>query len=321
MKQLARIVVIAGLLAMPGLTADVDDFNPRVVIKRPFPAIVSPKTVSATEANNDLRPQELVIGLEINGEARAYPVNMLCRPNREIVTDTVGGKRVAVTWCHLCHNGLIFQAEHKGKPLTFVVSGMLWKRNLVMRDQETGSLWSHMLGKCMRGKLKGVELDKIPCQITTWKGWVAQHPKSRSLMMTRTMDRYEKSFYKDLGKFVIIHSSLGRARAWRLSDLNTSSVVNDTFGKRPLLVVYDARTTSAQVYARSRPEHPTLTFTAIDNDTMTDAETGSTWRRNSATAVAGPLKGQALTPLVGVMAFAKAWDSFYPNGTLWSPKR
>jgi len=41
---------------------------------------------------------ELVLGLELNGEARAYPINMLTGPSREIINDTLGGIPIAATW-------------------------------------------------------------------------------------------------------------------------------------------------------------------------------------------------------------------------------
>jgi hypothetical protein len=318
MNRIGLIVSLMLICVCP-IGAAADDFKPKVVIKRPFPAIVTPRTVTANKAAGKIRAQELVIGVTLNGEARAYPVNMLCRPNREIVTDEVGGERIAITWCHLCHNGLVFHAEHDGKPLTLVVSGMLWKRNLVMQDQETKSLWSHMFGRCMQGKMKGVTLKKVPCVITTWEDWLARHPETSSLMLERTMDRYEKAFYRDLSKFVVIHSSLGRGRAWRLSDLKQTPLVNDRFGKRPLLVVYDAKSTAARLYAAWLPDHPQLTFQSLADGMMKDSETGSSWKPATGEAVAGPLKGKSLKPLVGVMAYQKAWAAFYPRGTMWAP--
>jgi arylsulfatase A-like enzyme len=306
--------------AISSSAQEADEFNPRMVIKRPFRAIVNPNTVDITEAKREIRADELVIGITINGESRAYPVNMLCQPSREIVTDVVGGKRIAVTWCHLCHNALVFIADHDGKPLTLVVSGMLWKRNLVMRDQETDSLWSHMLGRCMRGKLKGVELETLPSEITTWADWSTRNPDTSCLLMRRTMERYEKEFYQDLSRFVLVHSKWNDARAWRLSDLAKRPVLNDEFQQQPLLVVYDADSTSARVYVRSVKGYPTLHFEATGEGRMTDRETGSIWDSKTATAVSGELKGRTLSSLVGTMAFEKAFQQFYPKGTLWSGK-
>ena len=67
-----------------------------VLPKDAIPAIDSPQFVSAGEAAAWMRPEELVIGLSINGDNRAYPINMLSR--HEIVNDVVAGRPVAVTW-------------------------------------------------------------------------------------------------------------------------------------------------------------------------------------------------------------------------------
>jgi hypothetical protein len=299
---------------------EVGDFNPKRVIDRVFPAIIDPNAVSAAEAESKVRPNELVIGVVMGGQARAYPVNMLCQPSREIVTDTLGGERIAVTWCHLCHNGLVFRAEHDGKPVTLVVSGMLWKRNLVMQDIETTSLWSHMLGRGMQGAMAGVTLEGVPCEITTWEDWVARHPDTTSLLLSRTMERYEKGFYEDLANFVVIYSALGKARAWRFSDLKDNLIVNDRFEGRPLLVLFDAGSTSARIFSRSLSSSPgerILTFEAAGSEGMKDVETGTIWERDTATAISGPLVGTSLVPLVGTMANEKAWQSFYPGGSVW----
>lgn len=73
-------------------------FKPKVVIPRAFPAIVKPKSSTVEEGRAKLRPDELVLGVEVNGVARAYPINMLTGPQREIVNDELGGQPIAATW-------------------------------------------------------------------------------------------------------------------------------------------------------------------------------------------------------------------------------
>ena len=73
------------------------DFKPKVLMKAQKP-IVDIKFISVTEANVILNPDDLVIGININGDARAYPISMLTGPHREIFNQTVGGKPIAITW-------------------------------------------------------------------------------------------------------------------------------------------------------------------------------------------------------------------------------
>ena len=73
------------------------DFKPRRVLKAQ-PAITSPKTLAVEQVKDQVTDEELVIGLELNGQARAYPINMLTGPRREIINDTIGGTPIAATW-------------------------------------------------------------------------------------------------------------------------------------------------------------------------------------------------------------------------------
>ena len=79
-------------------SADPTEFNPRVVIRRSFPAITNPPVVTAAEADEQLLDEELVLGVTAGDKSRAYPINMLTGPQREIINDTLGGHAIAATW-------------------------------------------------------------------------------------------------------------------------------------------------------------------------------------------------------------------------------
>ena len=74
------------------------EFNPQVVIDHPFPAITEFPTLAASEVGDRLQDNELVLGVVVNGKPRAYPINMLTGPRREILNDTLGGRPIAATW-------------------------------------------------------------------------------------------------------------------------------------------------------------------------------------------------------------------------------
>jgi hypothetical protein len=74
------------------------EFNPRTVIPRAFPAIIDAPFLKATEVKDEVLPDELVLGVVIGDDARVYPINQLTGPKREIINDTVGGRRIAATW-------------------------------------------------------------------------------------------------------------------------------------------------------------------------------------------------------------------------------
>ena len=88
---------LAVWLAASGVVLAAPEFTPRQVVK-PFEAIRDPKIVPAAKAGDWVRDDELVLGVVVNGAARAYPINMLTSPTREIINDKLGGRAIAATW-------------------------------------------------------------------------------------------------------------------------------------------------------------------------------------------------------------------------------
>ena len=80
-----------------GDTDSTPAFNP-VLVVRPFPAITDAPVIAAREVSDQVVDKELVLGAVVNGEARAYPINMLTGPSREIINDTLGNRAIAATW-------------------------------------------------------------------------------------------------------------------------------------------------------------------------------------------------------------------------------
>ncbi len=98
---LRRILPFLALLVAAGVgqSAESRDFRPRVVINRAFPAITNTPVIAASAAGEQVvRDKDLVLGVTVNGESRAYPINMLTGPRREIINDELGGRAIAATW-------------------------------------------------------------------------------------------------------------------------------------------------------------------------------------------------------------------------------
>lgn len=77
-------------------TAQSIEYTPRVVLANPVRPITHPPIVEASASR--VQPNDLVIGVEFNGDARAYPINQLTGPSREIINDHLGGSAIAATW-------------------------------------------------------------------------------------------------------------------------------------------------------------------------------------------------------------------------------
>lgn len=194
---------------------------------------------------------------------------------------------------------------------------MLWQRSLVMQDQETGSLWSHILGEAMQGPLAGATLEAIPSSMTTWGAWKRTHPKTTVLNLSRTVQAYTKDFYQRPEAFLFGIVLDGQPRAYGLAVLQQHPVVQDEIADTPVLVWFDPASVSAQMYRRQLGDQ-VLTFRA-SGGRLEDEQTGSTWDGRTGRAIAGPAKGKRLEALPVIMSFRKAWKVFHPDSTDWRP--
>lgn len=148
-----------------------------------IPALTDPAVVSADESG--LNAADRVIGVEIAGEARAYPLRILNW--HEIVNDTLGGQPIAVTYCPLCDSAVVFDREIGDQVREFGVSGLLYNSNVLMYDRqedpERESLWSQLMFAAVVGPAaeEGLELEMLPAQFTTWEAWSERFPDTTSL--------------------------------------------------------------------------------------------------------------------------------------------
>ena len=144
-----------------------------------IPSIDDPSFV-ALDAYDELDDREPVIGLEIEGDARAYPLRVLTW--HEIVNDTVGGLPVIVTYCPLCNAALVFDRRLDGEPVEFGTTGKLRNSDLVMYDRETESWWQQFTGEAIVGDRLGERLALVPSRLESWGEFKARHPEGKVLV-------------------------------------------------------------------------------------------------------------------------------------------
>jgi len=312
-----------------------------------IPAIDRPVFVAPGAADAWLAAREPVVALEVNGDARAYPLQILVW--HEIVNDTVGGRPVAVTYCPLCNAALVFERVVDGTTLDFGTSGMLYRSDLVMYDRQTHSLWAQMEGRAIVGARAGTRLRLVPAATLAYGEWKAAHPTGRVLSRDtghrRPYGANPYAGYDEPGlrpflfsgqpdprrppKERVVGVTVGaesRAYPWTL--LEQRGVLHDRLGGEPLVIFYRPGTLSALdagEIARSRAVGATAVYRpVVDGTTLAfepagdgfrDRETGSRWNLLGQ-AVAGPLKGKRLQAIPHVDAFWFAWAAFYPAATL-----
>ena len=144
-----------------------------------IPAIDRPAFVGVPEADGWLEPREPVIELELGGEARAYPVQILIW--HEIVNDEIAGTPVTVTFCPLCNTALVFDRRVGDRVLDFGTTGNLRNSDLVMYDRQTESWWQQFGGEAVVGELAGETLIQLPARIVAWEDFASRHPDGEVL--------------------------------------------------------------------------------------------------------------------------------------------
>lgn len=141
-----------------------------------IPSIDNPIFKTIAEIKN-IGGNEPVIGFEVNGDARAYPLRVLMW--HEIVNDVVGGKPVTVTFCPLCNAAIVFDRKVNGKVLDFGTTGLLRNSDLVMYDRQTQSWWQQFTGTSIVGSLLGTELKVLPARLESYDNFKKRFPEGK----------------------------------------------------------------------------------------------------------------------------------------------
>jgi hypothetical protein len=315
-----------------------------------IPPIDDPQFVAVSEADEWLNDAEPVLVVDIDGDVRAYPIQILIW--HEIVNDTVGGTPLAVTYCPLCNSAITFDRRVRGVETTFGTSGSLYIANLVMYDRATESLWNQIDGRAVVGVLTGETLTRVPSTMVAWSDFREARPEGLVLDRNRTgaNRRYGTNPYTGLDNVdgqpflfrgdvdarakamqrVVALEAGDEAAAWALDAISRgdATVTTGEIDGDPLVIFWNAGQASAldqSDVAEGRDvgtvgvfsptvDGQTLTF-RVDEGQFVDNETGTTWNLFGE-ATGGSLAGSSLTPITFVRTFWFAWSTFRPDTTL-----
>lgn len=165
------------------------------------------------ERGKMLVPDDRVIGVDISGDARAYPLRLMRW--HEVVNDVVGGEPIAITYCPLSDSVAVFSREVDGVEIELGVSGLLYNSNTLLYDRRTGPpdtpLWIQLDGRPAAGPSPDSQprLDLRLAHLTTWENWRARHPETGILAPLPDMktlykrDPYHSYFGSDLLRFPV----------------------------------------------------------------------------------------------------------------------
>lgn len=260
-----------------------------------IPSIDQPNFV-ATEEVDYLKPDDIVIGLHVDGVARAYPLRILVW--HEIVNDVIGGKPVVITYCPLCGTSMVFDARVDGKPRTFGVSGLLYQSDVLMYDRESESLWTQLGMKAISGPAVNETLDWLPSEHMTWKAWKEQNPNGEVLSTDTGHSRnyranaYEDYFASDRTMFPVPK----RRRDFRNKEWVLGVILNGQAIAYPVEKLPDGVALRDEVGG----EFITVQWDAAARHPRVVNATGSV--------------------IPSVMVFWCAWQAFYPETLVWKAK-
>jgi hypothetical protein len=310
----------------PGIRHDIrlEEITWGGVRKDGIPALINPGMIEANAADY-MSEDELVFGIEINGDVRAYPLRIM--DWHEMFNDVIGGVPVSLAYCTLCGSGILFETELKSGDmhLVFGSSGFLYRSNKLMYDTETHSLWNQFTGRPVVGTLtgSGIELKTRPVVIPSWKDWRARHPETKILSLDTGHHRdyrpgrpYGEYFASaDLmfpalvdetrigaKDYVFALRSSGAEKAWPLSRFDAEPVINDNAGVVQLTLVGDSATRTVRAY---RTDGQAFSPGGIAGELVSG---GKTWKITEQ-ALLGPA-GERLTRLPGHIAYWFAWSGY-----------
>lgn len=287
------IVLLLGIIFHPCLQAQIQ--NPRnveydwntdtskhtidlsemilVATKGLFPIIDYPSFVGKEEGMKSFFEHEPVISIEVNGQAKAYPLNMLTF--HEMANDTLAGIPLLPTYCPLCNSGVVFdrRLEFDGHEYTleFEVSGFLRNSNMVMYDRESESWWQQLMGDAVAGRFAGAELAILPSLIISVNEFFERYPKGQILSTQtgyeKSMERYGTNPYTHYDSIsknpysrffeaekvdgrlpamerVIDIQHEGKYKIYPFTAIAEQEVINDQFFSKQVVIFYQSGTVS-----------------------------------------------------------------------------
>jgi hypothetical protein len=156
-----------------------------------IPAADNPAVSGAKEATW-LKDDDIIFGIEVNGEYRAYPRRIM--EVREMVNDTLGGRDLGIPYCTLCGAAQAYFTD--GLPAgvkrpVLRTTGLLIRSNKVMYDVETHSVFDTFLGKAVTGPLADIDLQLEQATVITtdWGTWKSEHPETTVLVEALALGR------------------------------------------------------------------------------------------------------------------------------------
>ena len=314
-----------------------------------IPSIDAPRFQSTNEADEWLDDREPVVFVQVNDEAKAYPIQILMW--HEIVNDTVGGEPLLVSFCPLCNTAIAFKRTYNGQVFDFGTTGRLRYSNLIMYDRQTETWWQQATGDAIAGVHTGAQLEFYPAAMISWKDFKSQYPDgpvlSRDTGYSRNYGTNPYFGYDDISQTPFLYDGstpnqlLPMTRvltvdlknetvAYPYDVLRKVHVINDMVSGEAVVVFWAEGTASAldtSNIPEGREVGAAVAYSRLLDDQVLDFEfkdgkifdtqTGSEWNLFGI-AIAGELSGNKLEPVVSINHFWFSWAAFKPGTRIFN---
>lgn len=281
-----------------------------------MPAVNNPESILVSEATF-LADEDLVLGVVRDKQARAYPLANLSHPELAVVNDQLGDEKLTITWNAVNRTAAVFDVSSSEIPLTFQPGPNRWLTDLNFRDSSTESWWSQILGSCVYGQLRSVQLRAIPTLVCSWRQWKKAYPESQVARFDKRVDdatSLKTSFVIDNPRKdrVFILRDGGNFLLLPFEELFQNRVIHTRLGDQDLVVFYDDGADSAVAYRAAlgstslRFEWRGLLFVVENTDSIWNIQTG----KMEDTAVTQP----ALARVVVIETTRDLWDAIQSGG-------
>jgi hypothetical protein len=304
-----------------------------------IPSIDNPKFISVDEVPAYLRDDDLVVGIRIGNEVRAYPHPIL--DWHEIVNDGIDGTAFSVTYCPLTGSALTWNRNISDGNTTFGVSGLLYNSNLIAYDRQTDSYWSQMMMQAVNGQRIRKKAELITMVETQWGTWRAMYPDSEILSTNTGFSRqygfYPYGDYKISNRLIFpvvnsddrlhrkerVHGTIlgNETRVFQIAEFpDTIHTINDSYQEHHLVTIGSRAFNFAVAFERTLDDGTLLHFTPVQNQlpiVMKDTE-GTLWDIFGF-AVEGPRTGAQLRQPESYIAYWFAWAAFFPGAEIHIP--
>ena len=281
--------------------------------------ITQPVSTSVVPLDED------VIGVSINGESKAYPLDYLAFHHK--VADYVGDEPILVTYCIWCRSGRVFSPIIDGKLESFRLVGMT-EYNAIIEDESSKTWWQQATGEAIAGKKKGASLNEVNSEQMSLASWMSKYPDTQILQPDSSFIadyEHHSKFVARFGKSKVAEFESWQKRSWVIGVTNgdaamafdyltliENNIMQDSVGDLPVLVVLEQDTISFHVWD-SRVDTMVLEFTYDSElEALRDLQTESVWDMTG-TSVSGPLQGSILSTVQGYEEYWHSWKTFHPN--------